>query len=98
MNNKIAQLEIGSVKKTNNYSDTFIAQPNTKTEDIAGKLFLLINIGSPIKNSKKISDFLISEINKNYYNSEKIILKERISTLKIEHIFETALIKTNKNF
>lgn len=97
MNYKIAQLEIRSIKKNLNISDIFISQPTFKEEDLAGKLFILIEIDSSEKYAKKVVDFLKEEINKNYYLSEKILLREKITSLKVEHIFETSLTKTNKN-
>jgi len=42
-------------------------------------------------------EFLIKNINYNYYQNEKVILKERIDTISLESIFESALAKTNKD-
>ncbi|MCK4554286.1 hypothetical protein KAU19_04980, partial [Candidatus Parcubacteria bacterium] len=64
----------------------------------AGKLFSLIEIKSKKSDGLKIVNFLIDNLNYNYYQNEKIILLEKISALKVEHIFESALAKTNKNF
>jgi len=85
-------------RKASTISDIFIAQPDVIKESLAGKLFILFEIESRKVDSLKVINFLIDNINYNYYQSEKIILREKITSLKVEHIFETALAKTNKNF
>jgi hypothetical protein len=95
---KIAQLTQTSSRNANTISDVFIAQPDSVKENLGGKLFVLIEI-SPKKNeSIKIANFLIDNLNHNYYQNEKIILRERLSSLTVESIFESAIAKTNKNF
>ena len=98
MNNKIGQLILTPGKKANTICDIFVAQVDAHKEYLAGKLFILIEIEENTANSLKIINFLIDTLNNNYYQNEKILLRERITTLKIEHIFEAALAKTNKNF
>jgi hypothetical protein len=93
---KIASLMLNSAQNTSSASDIFIAQPDANKEALAGKLFALIEIGSKKSEALKIINFLINTLNHNYYQNEKIILRERISALKVEHIFEAALAKTNK--
>ena len=95
---KIAQFSLSPRKNTNTIGDVFIAQPDSLKEELAGKLFIIIEIENSTSRDLKIINFLIDNINFNYYNSEKILLRERISSLKVEHIFEAALAKVNKNF
>ncbi|MEA3449622.1 MAG: hypothetical protein U9Q85_01435 [Patescibacteria group bacterium] len=98
MSHKLAQLNLPSkAKKAQTLSDIFIAQPDPAKESLAGKLFILIEINKANNDAIKLINFLFQQINNNYYQSDKIILRERISTLKPEHIFETALAKTNKD-
>jgi len=97
MYNKIAQFSLSS-KKSNFINEIFIAQPDFNIEKIAGKLFIVLEIDADYRNTPKIINFLNHTINPNYYQNEKIILREKISTLKIEHIFEASLTKTNKQF
>lgn len=78
--------------------DIFIAQTDAAKEALAGKLFVLAEIESKKTECLKIINFIIDNIFINYYQNEKIILREKISTLKVEHIFESALAKTNANF
>jgi hypothetical protein len=92
---KTASIMLGSGGAKNSISDIFIAQPDADKEALAGKLFLILEISSDNANALKIINFLINNLNHNYYNNEKIILRERISSLKVEHIFESALAKTN---
>ncbi|MBU4256814.1 hypothetical protein KKC04_00150 [Patescibacteria group bacterium] len=98
---KIAQLSLTSSQKAATTSEIFIAQPDADKEQLVGKLFILAEIESDKANPEysglKIINFLINSLNQNYYQNEKIILREKISALKPEHIFESALGKTNKN-
>jgi len=98
MNCKIAPILLSSVGKSIVSNDIFIAQPNSIKEGLAGKLFILIEISGSDGKKIKIINFLIDKLNQNYYQNEKIILREKIKTLKVEHIFEAALAKTNKDF
>lgn len=97
MHYKLAQLILTPGKNASTTSDVFISQPDSAKEALAGKLFILIEIASKKQDNLKIINFLIDNINHNYYQNEKLLLREKISTLKIEHIFESALAKTNKN-
>lgn len=98
---KLAQL-ILKPSTSNSVSDIFISQPDNYMEGLAGKLFIVIELRKDkLKNEShgsKIINYLIDNLEKNYYQHEKIILRERIQTLKVEHIFEAALTKTNKMF
>ena len=98
MNYKFAQFIQTPGKKSKSCSDVFIAQPDSHKEELAGKLFVLIEINNKHASSLKIITFLIDLIVQNFYQNEKLILRERLSTLKIEHIFEASLAKTNKHF
>lgn len=97
MNYKIAQLAITSGQKAQSIGNVFVAQPDSQKEELAGKLFVLAEIESRRSVESNLLNFVMDEINHNYYENEKLILRERVSTLKVEHIFESALIKTNKN-
>jgi serine/threonine protein phosphatase PrpC len=98
MNYKLAQLILTPGKSATTTSEIFIAQPDAIKEELAGKLFLLIEIESNKTEALKLINFLVDNINYNYYQSEKVLLRERMPSLKIDHIFEGALAKTNKNF
>jgi hypothetical protein len=95
MNYKIAQLML-SANNRNTACDIYISQTDSHKENLGGKLFALVEIESREDNDYKVIDFLINSLGKNYYQNEKIILRERVESLKVEHIFESALIKTNK--
>ncbi|MFH1427573.1 MAG: hypothetical protein ABIG60_03525, partial [Patescibacteria group bacterium] len=95
---KIASLIKNSSQNPSLTSEIFIAQPDANKEALAGKLFLMLEIKAKKTEALKIINFLVSNLNYNYYQNEKIILRERISSLKVEHIFETSLAKTNKDF
>lgn len=98
MYNKISQLLITPGAKSSTTSDIFVAQPDSNKETLVGKVFALIEIESKKVSDLKIINFLTENLNNNYYQNEKMILRERVKSVKIEHIFESALAKTNKNF
>ena len=98
MHYKIAQLILrGAEKKAGTTNDVYIAQPDSEKENLAGKLFFLVEIESKTANDLKVLNFLIQDLEHNYYQNEKLILREKNQNIKIEHIFELALAKTNKN-
>jgi len=97
MYNKIASLILNSGKATG-VSDVYVAQPDALKENLAGKIFILGEIGDRKSEARRVFDFLIERLNDNYYNDEKILLRGKIEGLKIENIFEAALAKTNKDF
>ncbi len=96
MYNKIASIILNSAK-TNSLSDVFVAQPDSLKESLAGKIFVLAEIGGRKASGKKIFNFLIEALNTNYYNDEKILFRDKIEGLKIENIFEAAITKTNQD-
>lgn len=96
MYNKISSIILNS-GKASGFSDVFIAQPDSLKEGLAGKIFILAEIGAKKNEAKKIFDFLIDSLGVNYYDDEKIMLREKIEGLRVENIFEAAISKTNKN-
>lgn len=96
MHNKIASIILNSAKASG-LSDVFVAQPDAVKESLAGKIFLLAEIGGKKSDGRKIFDFLIFALTDNYYNDEKILFRDRIEGLKLENIFEAAIAKTNKD-
>jgi hypothetical protein len=96
MNYKIAQFILTPGQRNELVHEIYIAQPDANKEALAGKLFALIEIEAKKADSLKIINFLINTLSHSYYQNEKMILRERVSSIKIEHIFESALAKTNK--
>lgn len=97
MNYKMAPLLLTSGQKAKSTLEVHISQPDGQKEELAGRIFAIIEIESRKSDDYDLINFLIDELNQNYYNNEKLVLREKISTLKIEHIFESALVKTNKD-
>lgn len=95
MYNKISSIILNS-GKASGFSDVFIAQPDSLKEGLAGKIFIVAEIGAKKNEAKKIFDFLIDSLELNYYDDEKIMLREKIEGLRVENIFEAAISKTNK--
>ncbi len=98
MNYKFAQLSQSPGKSGKTVSEVYIAQVDSYKEELAGKLFILIEIDENSVDSLKIINFLIDSIVHNFYQNEKLLLRERMPNLKVEHIFEAGLAKTNKQF
>jgi len=96
MPNKIASIILNSAK-TEGLSDVFVAQPDSLTENMAGKFFLLASINGKKNDSRKIFDFLVKTFENNYYNDEKLALCGKIEGLKVDNIFEAAVTKTNND-
>lgn len=97
MRNKLAAISLNSEKRPNYSVKAFIAQPDPLQENLGGKLFALIEVAAKKSDAEKIIDFIIGDLDFNYYQDEKLSLREKIAGLKIENIFETVLVKTNKN-
>jgi len=95
MYNKISSIILNS-NQSSGFSDVYIAQPDPFKEGLAGRVFLLAEIGAKKSDAKKMFEFLINSLEENYYDDEKIMLREKIEELKIENIFEAAVSKTNK--
>ena len=95
MYNKISSIILNS-SKSSGFSNVFIAQPDSLKEGLAGKAFVIAEIGAKKTDAKKIFDFLIRSLDENYYEDEKILLRDKIEGLKVENIFEAAISKTNK--
>jgi hypothetical protein len=98
MQHKIAQLSLTPGRNAKNTSEVYVAQPDASKEMLAGKLFMVIEAPKKGTGGLKLVNFLIDNLNFNYYQNEKIMLREKLPSLKIDHIFEMALTKTNKNF
>ena len=92
---KIAQFSLTPGQKSATTTEIFVAQVDAYKESLVGKLFVLVEISSKRSDSLKLINFLIDNISHNFYQNEKVVLREKISTLKVEHIFESALAKTN---
>ncbi len=100
MNYKIAQLILNpdSIQAKDIWGEIYIAQPDMQKELLGGKIFVLAEIKTKKIIATKIINFLVNKLEENYYQSDKLLLKEKISTIKIEHIFETAIARLNKQF
>lgn len=96
MYNKISSIILNS-GKSSGFSDVFVAQPDSLKEGLAGKFFVIAEIGAKKNEAKKMFDFLISSLETYYYDDEKILLRDKIEGLKVENIFEAAVAKTNKS-
>lgn len=99
MYHKISRLMlIPTSGKPSSTADIFIANPQIDQEAILGKLFLLSEIESTKPAALKILNWFISALPAHYYQNEKISLRERMGTIKVNEIFEAALGRINGEF
>ncbi|MFA5317918.1 MAG: hypothetical protein WC323_00365 [Patescibacteria group bacterium] len=84
--------------KPSTVGEVFISNPQIDQEALLGKLFFLGEIESPKPSALKIMNFFINSLPNNYYQNEKISLREKMGTIKISEIFESTLAKTNAEF
>jgi hypothetical protein len=96
MQYKLAQLNLAPSQRNNSVGEVYIAQPDLNTEGLLGRLFIIIEIHSREASDIKLANLLIAELNKNYYQNDKAIMRERVKSITIEQIFESCLAKTNK--
>ncbi len=96
MYHKIAQISLNS-GQSSGLSEVYVAQPDAIKENLAGKIFILAEIGGRKSDGRKLLDFLVESLSDNYYDDEKLALKDKIEGLRVENIFEAALAKTNKS-
>jgi len=94
---KIGQLLLTSSQKSSKFCEIFVAQPDLEKEKIAGIIFVLLELDNKSTNKIKFVDLLINSFNKFYYENDKLLLREKVAAIKIEHIFETAVSKINKS-
>lgn len=97
MYTKIAPVLINAEQKNHSVVQLFLAEPNSHEEKWAGTLFALLEIETKKNQAHRVIDFIIGALNSHYYQNEKISLREKIPTLKVENIFETALVKVNQD-
>lgn len=97
MGHKISTVFLNPGKKQSNAGEIFVASPDEYKESLAGKLFIIIEIESRKSKALKVVNFLVNNLNYNYYQSDKILLREKMDSITVEHIFETALTNVNKD-
>lgn len=97
MSYKISSLLINQGKKPKSIAEISISQPDEHKEKLIGKLFVLLEIDSAKSQNLKLASFLTHNINQNYYQNEQIYVLEKVKTIGVEDIFESALSKTNKD-
>ncbi len=96
MHYKIASLILNASKHQTGSREVFIAQPDSQKESLAGKIFLMAEIGGKKSEAKAAIDFILDSIDRFYYQDEKIYLQDKVENLSLENIFEAAVAKINK--
>lgn len=94
---RIAEISILPKMKAGTTSEVYVAQVDAEKEMLAGQLFIIIEIDSREIEDVSIINFIIEDINKNYYYNDKVIFKEYKGLIKLDKLLEAALSKTNKN-
>lgn len=96
MSFKLAQLSLASTQNNTSVGEIFVAQTDLNKEGLLGKLFIIAENHSRESQDLKLINFLLTELNKNYYQNDKAIMRERLKSITIEQVFESCLAKTNK--
>jgi len=97
MSYKIAPLTVNPSQKSNIISHVFVSQPSAEDEMLVGRLFLLIEVELERNEDSRLIDFIINKAYEHYYESEALILRDRLPNLKPEIIFENSIAKLNKD-
>ena len=92
---KISHISLNP-SKTRSTNEVKIGQPNARQENLAGRMFFLMEIESRRPEDAQIINFIINTVTDHYYHNDKMLLREKLDTVQIDHIFEAALTKTNK--
>ncbi|MBL7058112.1 hypothetical protein ISS03_02125 [Patescibacteria group bacterium] len=93
---KLSPLILTPGQNSNFISEVYVTQPDSRKEAVAGRAFIVIEIESRKAEDLKIVNFIIESFCNNYYENDKILLREKTKAIFIEHIFESALANTNK--
>lgn len=93
---KTASLILNSEQKNGSSSDIFIAQPDAKKENLAGKLFVLVEINSDKNEAARIAELIINSLSRNYYQEDERSFNEEEGGIGAEGVFQKSLSKTNK--
>jgi hypothetical protein len=86
----------GTEQKNDTSTEIFVAQTDSAKEALAGKVFMQLELNLKKSDALKLIEFIINYFTENYYNNERLLLREKMQSLKIEHIFEAALAKSNE--
>lgn len=97
MTYKLAPLTVNPIQKSNVVSRIFVSQPSAEEEMLIGRLFVLIELEIDKAEDQKLNDFLIAETYKHYYENEALILRDRLTNLKPDIIFEATVAKVNRS-
>ncbi|MDP3900264.1 MAG: hypothetical protein Q8Q23_04250 [bacterium] len=84
--------------KPSSTAEVFISNPQIDQEAILGKLFFACEIESVKSDALKIINFFISALPNNYYQSEKISLREKMGKINIATLFENSIARVNAEF
>ncbi len=97
MSYKLAQLTVNPSQKSPVTSKVFVSQPSAEEELLVGRLFVLMEIDASRADDFTLADFIVRDIYQQYYQNEQFFLRDKISNLKIDYIFEAALTKLNRS-
>ncbi|MCX6800029.1 MAG: hypothetical protein NT091_02710 [Candidatus Falkowbacteria bacterium] len=96
MHYKLSPLILTPSQASGYITEVYVTQPDSRKEMLAGRVFVLIEIESKRPEDLKIINFLIEDFCNNYYQDDKILLREKTKSITIEHLFESSLAETNK--
>lgn len=96
MTYKIAPLTVNPQNNSPVLSRVFVSQPSAEEEMLVGRLFVLLEIEMPRATDERVADAIISEAYRQYYENEALVLRDRLSHIKPDVIFEASIAKLNR--
>lgn len=91
---KIAQLVINP-ERSGSVSRAHISQPDTTDEEKLGRLLILSEFPAKKPDYQALFNLIVDQISIAYYENEQIILLDKLATVTVQSIFESALSKLN---
>jgi phosphopantetheine adenylyltransferase len=96
MKYKIAQLVVNP-EEAESISQIFISQPGLEEESLLGRIFVMVEARKRKADISRLINFITNQIEHNYYQNEKVLLIEKLASVKAEDIFESAIARLNQN-
>lgn len=93
---KIAQLVINP-EHSGSISRAYISQPNASEEEQIGRLLILTEFPAKKPDYQALFNLIVDQVNIAYYQNEQIALLDKLATVSVQTIFESALSKLNQS-
>lgn len=92
---KIAQLVVNP-ERASSLSRVHISQPDVSQEETVGRLLILAEFPAKKSDYQALFNLIIEQISIAYYENEQILLLNKLATVTVATIFESAVSKINQ--